>query len=1117
MSPVLSVSEIVARVRSHLRRRLGQATGAMAAGAVLLVLAIAWLLAGANGWSTGTPVPLVLDLVAIGLAVGAFIVLRRHFAAGLDDGPLSRTMENAAGLRHGAVLGSMELESVLPPGTSEPLAREAMREASQSLGTDAEPLAGAFGDAVELWRKRALGALVVLAPLVVLLGVVQPQRATSAWGGLARPLKTMLGEPLPSLEITPGSVELMRGAPMQIQVEATGRDVVTLRWRSAGDVPRQDLGVVEDGVATFTFNAVDAEMEYWAEAPDGASTETYSVTLIDPLLVTDVRLSLNFPPHTGRAPEEYVGRIPPLEIPVGTRIGVDGQASRALATAALVLDVEGEEGRTLPLDVNVRAFGSTFVPPRSGRYTWSFTDDDGEPPTVVPEALELSLVADRAPAVRVVYPGADTILPLSRRQPLVIEADDDYGLARLEVVAFLPGDEGRPDVRSIDLGGAPAIEARPVLDASRWELVPGDSVLYRVRAVDVSPAGQVGESRTYVLHIPTVSDVRDAAQDELFEAVERLEDLARRARQETENLRPTEPQSGDREASTNFDQSEDARQTLERQEGLTDDVEALAEELQQLTEALREAGLADEELRADLEELQELLQQALSDELQNQMDQLSESLDDADAQQAMEELQQLLEQQEAFRDQLEQSIDRFKRAAVEQDFRAAAEDAEDLARREQALAEQFKEEQDPSARAEQQEMLEAEAEQLLERMEQLQEQLSELGEQEASEQVQAAQQQASSARQSMSQASQSQSGQQASQQASEAAEAMDEAAQQLQEAQEQMAQEMTDRVKEAFNRAAQDALGLAEQQAGLREEMRGASREELAEMRADQAAVAEGARNLTQNLQEALRFSPLDAPGVTEMAQEAADEAGQTADALDRRGSSTSPAAAADRTVQTLNRLAVRSMSAAQQVEQAANQQAQSSGEQMEQQLDQLAEQQSELMDQSAQMMPMQLSQQAMQQQMQQMAQGQQSVASELGDMANQSGQEEQPLGDLQAMAEEAQAIAEAIEAGRLDRETVQRQQRLFHRLLDAGRTLRKEEEDDSEERESEEPGEFDRTEVSPLDASDLDAVRFRLPSAEYLSRLSPGERALVLRYFERLNRSEVPTSGAVVRPRGGR
>ncbi len=1117
MTPVISVGEIVQRVRAHLKRRLRWTTGAWALAALLLVLAAAWLLAGPEGWSTGSIVPLGLDMIAIALAVAAFVILRRHFSTGLGDVPLSRTMERATGLARGAVLGSMELEGVIPPGTSQELAREATREASQHLGLTPARLSGAIGENIEVWRKRALGGLALLVPLVVLLAGFQPQRATSAWGGLARPLKTFLGEPLPPLSLTPGSVEVMRGAPMQVQVSAGGREAVTLRWRSAGDVPRQDLGLVDDGMASFTFDAVDAGFEYWVEAPDGAVTETYTITLVDPLLVTDVRLNLSFPPHTGRPPEEYVGRIPLLEVPVGTRFGVDGQASRQLSTAQLVHTADDGQARTLPLDVTGRAFGSTFVPPRSGLYVWTFTDSDGEPPTVVPEPLEIRLIGDRAPAVRVVYPGTDTILPLTKRQPLVIEADDDYGLARLEVVAFLPGEDARPTVRTIDLGGAPAIEARPVLDASRWELVPGDSVLYRVRAVDASPASQVGESQTYVLHVPTISDVRNSAQDELEEAVRRLEDLARRARQETENQRPNNAAGRPQGESTDFEQSEDARQALERQEGLTDDVESLASELQQLTEALRDAGLADEDLREDLEELQELLQQALSEQLQSQMDKLSETLDEADSQQAMEELQKLLEEQEAFRDQLEQSIDRFKRAAMEQDFRATAQDAEDLARREQALAEQFKEEEDPSARAAQQEQLTAEADDLLERMEQLQEQLSELGEQQASERVQGAQEQAQGAREKMQQASQSQTGEQAGEQASEAAQEMQDAAQQLQQAQDQMAQELTDQVKEAFNRAAQDALALAEQQADLREQMRGATRDELADMRADQAAVAEGARNLTQNLEEALRFSPLDAPGVTEMANEAAEEATQTAEALDRRSSSTSPAAAADRTVQTLNRLAVRSMSAAQQVESAANQQSQSAGEQMEEQLDQLAQQQSELMDQSAQMMPMQLSQQAMQQQMQQMAQGQQSVASDLGEMSDQPGQEDQALGDLQAMAEEAEAIAEAMAGGRLDREMVERQQRLFHRLLDAGRTLRKEEEDESEERESEEPGEFDRTEVSPLDAGDLDAVRFQLPSAEYLSRLSPAERSLVLRYFERLNRSGDPPTDAVVRPRGGR
>jgi len=75
----------------------------------------------------------------------------------------------------------------------------------------------------------------------------------------------------------------------------------------------------------------------------------------------------------------------------------------------------------------------------------------------------------------------------------------------------------------------------------------------------------------------------------------------------------------------------------------------------------------------------------------------------------------------------------------------------------------------------------------------------------------------------------------------------------------------------------------------------------------------------------------------------------------------------------------------------------------------------------------------------------------------------------------------------------------LFHRLLDAGRTLERDEE--SEERESEEPGDFDREGVNALTAGDIDALRFELPGAAALRALPPAQRALVLRYFERLNR----------------
>jgi len=127
-------------------------------------------------------------------------------------------------------------------------------------------------------------------------------------------------------------------------------------------------------------------------------------------------------------------------------------------------------------------------------------------------------------------------------------------------------------------------------------------------------------------------------------------------------------------------------------------------------------------------------------------------------------------------------------------------------------------------------------------------------------------------------------------------------------------------------------------------------------------------------------------------------------------------------------------------------------------------------------------------------------VASDLGDLADEPGADES-LGDLQQLAQEAQGIAEEMVAqGRLTPEMVQRQERLFHRLLDAGRSLEREEY--SEERESEQPEEFERGEVMPLTDDQMGVMRYQIPDGARLQELDPSVRQLILEYFERLNRA---------------
>ena len=108
-------------------------------------------------------------------------------------------------------------------------------------------------------------------------------------------------------------------------------------------------------------------------------------------------------------------------------------------------------------------------------------------------------------------------------------------------------------------------------------------------------------------------------------------------------------------------------------------------------------------------------------------------------------------------------------------------------------------------------------------------------------------------------------------------------------------------------------------------------------------------------------------------------------------------------------------------------------------------------------------------------------------------------------MAEEARRIAAALESGRIDEATLARQERLFRRMLDAGKSLEKEEREDTDRREARSAEGGDPFAPGAAEASGASATRFREPTWEELRGLTPEERSAVIEYFRRINARPAP------------
>ncbi len=1109
-----SLESVVARVRRHLRRRAGAMAALAVALSLSVVLALAWILAGASGWEAGTPVPMLLSTAFGGAVLGTLAWVLLRLRSWLHEPNLTGEVERSASLPDGSVQAQIELGRSLPPGTSDALARSGEGRLLERLGPAVGDLAGRPGKESGRFLRLGLGALGGLVVLLAALFATTPERAWSAWTGLARPATYLHIEPLPPIVLRPGDAELPWGEPPAVEIEADGRDSVTVHWRVVGEVPETRTLPVGAGSASISLPALEAETTYWATDEFGSISLRHRLVPLEPLFLSDLLVEATFPEHTGLPPESFRGPPSQFEVPEGTRLHFSGEIGGA-GDAVLL---RAPEGPVLArFAVRGRSFSGDWAPPRSQRAEWA--TEGIEAGAVLPQPFDVELVPDQPPDVSLSLPEERSGLPLSRRLPLLIEASDDYGVAwvELEVVGRTAAVGAvDPMIDRVQTGARREVEIEPTLDLSGWELGPGDEILLRARAADNAPEPQVSESPYLRISMPGREAVRDAARERIQDAPGEVRSLAERAAREGSRLREMERRvgsgSGER-AQDALRDAEELRSAVEQQAEMAAEIEELQETLGELREALEGGAEQDRALQDRIRELEELLEEALGPEAAERLRDLMERL------QAGEELGQdpgqllgeLAEQQESLRDRLEESLERLRRGALEDLFRGVEDEARSLAEAQEQLAEQFQERalsdvpgesgegaDGLAAESAEQGDLAARAEALSERLEELGERLRAEGDSEAGDRAAEAGEEVSAARETMESAGEAGSAgdaQEAGSQGEQAAQELEDAAQKLEDARLDWQERWEDGIREALRRGAHDALSLARHQGEVRDAARASSPLGRSELQGEEAAIREGLRNLRADLNAATLPVPDLGRTLVEAVDGAMAHVDRTLSVLSGRSDGrVAPESAAEEAQAAMNHVALLALAALDQVGQ--SEQGMSLEELLEE-MESLASQQ-EMLNEDASSLSEEMDSEGASAQLEDMAVAQESIAESLRELGERPGASEHGE-DLDELARESSGISRELGDGRLDATTMERQERLLERLLAGGRTLGMEQ--PTEEREGTPASDVERSVMPALPEDLLRSERFAPPSPEDLEALSPGQRRMVLEYFDRLNR----------------
>ena len=1115
----MTLHELVERERRQVRRREVVAGGLLGAGAAALILAVgAGVLGGARWLALPRVVPFLVWVVVFAAAAALAWRTRERLRRGATRTQVAHAIESEQQLRRGALLGALELEG-----------RGALASRAAATARGTLPRQGVLAPTLRRdgHRRAMIAAGGALAAMLVLVsasplfgdGLRAVLRPVDAWRGalLARPV------------IDSAPAYQLRGTPVRLVIRAPGRQRVMLAVRQTGEAWRTDTLPVDarTGLAHWTLEALRGDLRLVAS--DGrASSDSVMINAADRPFLGAVVLRVTYPGYLAR-PAETLPVGEPLRLPRGTVLDVSGRASVPLASVTL----SGEAGENVTLATSGHTFSGRLVAQKSARLRW-LASGTGGPVTDLPAPLELEVLVDSAPRVEINAPEGDTVLAGTDRVGLGLTAADDHGIASvaLRVTRIGAGGDGPAIGQPVARGVGTSWVGTAAVDVAALQLQPGDAVRVRAEAVDASPWGQRGVSRDLIIKRPTLEESRtearvlgDSAAKEARAAATAQKSLAQRtdeaSRAQTRDGGTQGAQSstqrGDAaqepQKSMNYESAERARSLAQEQRQMAERVQRLRDATQQLEQQLKAAGALDSSLARQLNEAQSLLRQALTPELMAQMQKLENAAKEMNGEQSRDALRDLAQLQQRLKEQLERSAEMLKRAAHEGAMQTLGDEAKELAQKQRALADSARATPKPDRaqgqdgakrqRASEAANLAQRAERLRNAMESLKERLAKDDAAAGAAKTGQAQQHAQNSETGMRRASnamksgeEGQGERSGESEAREAAAEMQRSAQAMQDAREAQVNDWKKELTSELDQAVQEMMQLARQERALEQQARSGAQGD--DRRAAQSAVEQGVAKASERLQSAGKKSALLSPRSARAVSEAQAKVAQATQSVSgSNGPSSQPSAQqAGALSEAADALTKAAASLARDRERANSAKSASGFAEMIQQMQEMAQRQGQINSQAQGLMSMPngASGGAGQSMARSLARQQRNIADQLEEVGDAAG------GDRAAqLAREARQLAEALDNGRLDAGTLARQQQLFRRLLDAGRSLEKEERDDSGRREATTATGTDV--FSPNGKVDAKAaIRFRPPTWQELRGLSPDERRAILDYFTRIN-----------------
>ncbi|MEW6684899.1 MAG: DUF4175 family protein [Candidatus Edwardsbacteria bacterium] len=911
-------------------------------------------------------------------------------------------------------------------------------------------------------HTRLLSGIVIL---LLAFAALSPKHFYTSLSHYITPSSRTL-EQITVLKVSPQDKKILKGDNIVLTLTILGKLVkpekVFLHLKSKGrEWQREKMQSISEKKFSFKYENVQADFTYYLAA-DKTKTKKYQIKVIERPEITRLRLILHYPHYT-KLPEmplpENQGDITAL---IGTKISLAAESNVPIAKAKILFS-DSTEGKVY--QQNERSFTANFVIRKNLNYSCEIEDRLSHKNTS-PE-YQIIAIPDEFPTVRILEPEKDTKISPQMLQPLKILAVDDFGISKINLKYKKSGEEKEHVIEITKFSEPPSESTCDYLwDLASLNLVPGDVLSYYLEAFDNDTflGPKKATSEVYTLHLPSIEQIYEEVKREQEEKISdliRVSPEQKKLKEELDRL----AQEIKKSKEINWENRQAIEEALKKQEELSKKVEQISRSIEEMRQRLDKSALFDEETLQKLQEMQKLLEEVATEEIKKALEQLRQAMQKLDPKMIQEAMKNLSLSQQELKERLDRTIEMLRNFQREQKMKSLVEKAKELVEKQEEIRKKTEKanESEMKELAQKEETLQKKLQEMQKEMEELAKEMKE-NEPTVSDSLSSLWQkmQRENIQENLTQAMKSLEACDKSNALTcekQALEGLKKLSSGLQSAQSSMIASQKKAISEAMQRAMKDLLYLSQRQEELNQRMK-EEKSNPSELATEQETLRKETEQVANDLYRLSQKTFFITPEIGRSLGQSLAKMKESAENLEK-GSGSQAKQSGEGAMQSLNATVINLMKAQSELAQASS----ASGlQEMMQKLASLAAQQQGLNQQTQGLFPLPAEGGDLTPQqraaMARLAAEQEILQKELEGIQKGLGKRGDVLGRLDQIGEEMKKVIEDLKKQNVNRQTIERQERILSRLLDASRSFR---ERDYRERRKSEPGKEIGTRPRPL------------------------------------------------------